>query len=126
MKLERCLSGTPAEMRAAQAAMDKALGYPRKGVQVGGGIHVPMPETWDGTGDCPPGWARTASEPLMAKDGTAYLAITGLEMALIDPANLVKLSPAERATLAKVSQASAVNLHDVANDAAEAIAVRNK
>lgn len=120
MRLERCIKGTPAEMRAVQRAADKALGYPRRGVQVGGGIHVAMPETWDGKGECPPGWTSTFSEPVTAVDGFAYLAVTGREMALIDPASLVKLDAAERQAVGKVSQAEMIDLRSIANAAKEA------
>lgn len=50
---------TEADARATQAAQDKLLGYPARGTHVGAGVHVPMPDTWDGTGDCPPGWTAT-------------------------------------------------------------------
>ena len=33
---------------------------PTKGVQVGGGIHVPMPDAWDGVGRVPLGYTGTA------------------------------------------------------------------
>jgi hypothetical protein len=41
---------------ATEANQDKLLGYPLAGVHVGGGRHVDMPATWDGTGAVPPGW----------------------------------------------------------------------
>jgi hypothetical protein len=118
MKLERCLTGSPEEMLTAQRAIDKALGYPRKGLRVGGGRHVPMPETWDGTGECPPGWTATASAPVLDKDGAAYLAITGLEMDLIDPENLTKLTTPEIQTVAKVAQSQLYDLKAIVNEAA--------
>lgn len=55
----RVYPGTEAECRAVAAAVDKALGYPRRGEHVGEGRHVVMPEAWDGTGECPPGWTAT-------------------------------------------------------------------
>jgi hypothetical protein len=120
MKLERCLVGTPQEMLAAQLASDKALGFPRPGVHVGGGRHVPMPTTWDGQGACPPGWTATASAPVLDKDGAAYLAITGNEGALVDPAILAKLQAAEVQAISKVDQAQLYDLGTIASDAAAA------
>jgi type IV secretory pathway protease TraF len=45
-----------AEAAAVEQTQDKLLGYPRVGVHVGGGVHVAMPATWDGTGSVPVGW----------------------------------------------------------------------
>lgn len=42
---------------STEANQDKLLGYPLRGVQVGGGVHVPMPATWDGNGPVPLGWS---------------------------------------------------------------------
>jgi hypothetical protein len=56
-------AGTEAEMVALQVIIDKALDYPRKGVRIGGGAHPLMPDTWDGIGDAPFGWTRTATVP---------------------------------------------------------------
>jgi len=44
---------------AIVAALDTLDGYPRRGVHVGPGPHVPMPATWDGSGPTPPGWTRS-------------------------------------------------------------------
>lgn len=114
MKLERCITGTASEIAAAQAAADKLLGYPKKGTHIGGGIHVPMPDTWDGTGPTPPGWLKTVADPITATDGTVYLAITGSEAALSDPTQLNKLTGQERAALNKVNQAQLVDLKAIA------------
>jgi hypothetical protein len=56
-------AGTEAQMVALQATIDKALGYPRKGVSVGSIRQLNVPDTWDGTGPTPPGWTRTATVP---------------------------------------------------------------
>lgn len=56
----KAVVGTLEECNALRAAIDKSLGFPRKGVQVGGGIHVDQPDDWDGNGECPPGWTATA------------------------------------------------------------------
>lgn len=46
--------------RAAREALalvlDKAWEMPARGVHVGRGPHVPMPNAWDGLGSVPPGW----------------------------------------------------------------------
>ena len=49
-------SGTEAEVREFVDLRDKLLGRPRRGVHVGRGRHVDMPDTWDGEGRKPPGW----------------------------------------------------------------------
>ena len=53
---------TRSEATSVAQTQDKLLAYPQKGARAGGGIHVPMPDTWDGTGAVPPGWSsHTAS-----------------------------------------------------------------
>lgn len=47
---------TEALARETERNQDKLLQYPKKGTRVGGGKHVPMPDTWDGIGPVPPGW----------------------------------------------------------------------
>lgn len=49
-------TGTKTDCEAIKAARDKLLGPPVRGIHCGGGIHAPMPATWDGTGKVPPGW----------------------------------------------------------------------
>lgn len=41
---------------AIAGILDKAWLQPLRGVHVGRGPHVNMPETWDGNGPVPPGW----------------------------------------------------------------------
>lgn len=41
---------------AIAALLDRAWLQPSRGMHTGGGIHVPMPATWDGNGLVPPGW----------------------------------------------------------------------
>jgi hypothetical protein len=48
---------TLAQANELRAAMSKVAPTPEKGAHVGGGRHVKMPETWDGNGKVPPGWA---------------------------------------------------------------------
>ena len=60
MSEQPCLVGTPDEMHAALRAIDRALGFPVRGRQVGGGRHAHCPVGWEGLGACPPGWTRGA------------------------------------------------------------------
>ena len=57
------IAGTRAEVEAVIAEEDAEAGYPRKGRNVGRGPHAAMPDAWDGTGDCPPGWTKTWAVP---------------------------------------------------------------
>lgn len=41
---------------AIAGLLDRAWLQPLRGAHIGGGVHVPMPETWDGNGPVPPGW----------------------------------------------------------------------
>lgn len=41
---------------AIAGLLDRAWLMPARGTNLGGGIHVPMPATWDGNGPVPPGW----------------------------------------------------------------------
>jgi hypothetical protein len=50
------LQGTEALARETERNQDKLLAYPKRGVHINGGIHGPMPDTWDGVGPVPPGW----------------------------------------------------------------------
>jgi hypothetical protein len=50
------------------ALVNKALSS--RGVHVGGGRHVEMPDEWDGTGATPPGWTEAAR---LMEDGTVTL-----------------------------------------------------
>lgn len=114
MSEQPCLVGTPAEMEAARAALDKALGFPRRGRQVGGGIHAACPEAWDGNGDCPPGWTRSASEVLVDDDGAAYLPLHGVEA--IKPEGLAKLTGRERVLVSRaprLADVAAIKLRQV-------------
>lgn len=76
-------AATDSEARELQAAVDAAMGYPRKGEHVGGGRHVDMPIKWDGTGECPPGWGATFTEVQHAEDKGFALAIDDADAARI-------------------------------------------
>lgn len=87
-------------MDAARAIIDKALGYPKPGEQRGGGIHVPMPPTWDGTGPTPPGWTKNATAVWVASATDAALPLSDAVAAeLQKPEAQARLAPAERTAL---------------------------
>lgn len=65
----KCLLGTDAALSPVATAVNAALGYPKKGSHIGGGIHVNMPPTWDGTGPTPPGW--TSKHQALFENGLA-------------------------------------------------------
>jgi hypothetical protein len=80
---------------AINALINKALRYPRKGTPVGAGPHVVMPDTWDGSGDCPPGW--TAQAVSVAVGGTVELPLPATIVAELQlPASQARLTAAER------------------------------
>lgn len=101
MATDKSATGTEAEMDELCAIIDKALGYPRPGVHGGGGIHVPMPATWDGQGPTPPGWTKRATTPWVASATDAAAPLSD-EMAteLQRGAAQARLTGAERAKLA--------------------------
>lgn len=91
-------SGTEAQMDALRATIDKALAYPLRGTQVGGGVHVAMPPAWDGTGPTPPGWTKSASVPWVTDANSAVLPLPDDLAAQLQSAPAqARLSAAERA-----------------------------
>lgn len=94
-------SGTEAACGNIQAAIDKAYGYPRKGVHVGGGIHVDMPDTWDGTGATPPGWSKHYAPVFSASASDAVLQIE--DNVVSDCAASVVLTPGEKTIVANAA-----------------------
>lgn len=56
----KVILGTEVTLDAVRLLLDVAMGYPRKGMHLGGGRHVDMPDTWDGQGATPPGWTKHA------------------------------------------------------------------
>jgi hypothetical protein len=107
-------TGTEAQMTALQATIDKALGYPRRGINIGDSPFAPViPETWDGTGDVPVGWTETATSPWL--DGaTAVLPLPDDLAAELQAAPAqARISPAERAAIiAAISSRSSAVLDD--------------
>lgn len=97
---EKCATGPEATNDALNAIVNKALGYPKKGTRVGGGIFPTISESWDGQGEAPFGWTKQA---------TAVYVVSALDTALPLPDDLVAqlqagpaqaaLSGPEKATL---------------------------
>lgn len=88
-------------MDAVCAIIDKALGFPRVGSHVGGGIHVPMPQTWDGQGATPPGWTKSATTPWVASTADAAVPLPDDMATELQRAGAqARLTGQERATLA--------------------------
>lgn len=93
-------TGTEAQMVALQDVIDKALGYPRKGVSIGTIRRLDIPETWDGTGPTPPGWTKTATNPWVLTATDAVLPIPDeLATELQAPPAQARLTAAERAAV---------------------------
>jgi hypothetical protein len=88
-------------MDAVCVIVDKALGFPRAGVHVGGGIHVPMPGAWDGQGPTPPGWTKRATTPWVASATDAAVPLPDVMAADLQlPAAQARLTGQEKTTLA--------------------------
>lgn len=67
-------TGPTLEAREAAAALlDKAYALPTRGVPVGGGRHVPMPDIWDGLGPVPPGWTSFQGHRNTNDDAAVFL-----------------------------------------------------
>lgn len=97
--MSKYVEGQPVELEEMRAVLDKVLGYPRRGVHVGGGIHVPMPDEWDGQGETPLGWTRTVGEPFLDVEGKLLLEVSDRTAQEVAEADTSKLSPGEQARL---------------------------
>jgi hypothetical protein len=93
-------TGTRADCETIRASRVKLIGPPKKGTQIGDGIHVPMPATWDSLGDVPIGWTGYQGEKLVT--GVTWSVDPGgdecdaaLKLASAD----TKLTPAEKTLL---------------------------
>jgi hypothetical protein len=88
-------------MDALCVIIDKALGFPRAGTPVGGGIHVPMPQTWDGQGATPLGWTKRATAVWVASASDAAVPLSDQMAAELQGATAqARLTAQERTTLA--------------------------
>lgn len=100
MAKDKSATGTEAQMDALRATVDKALGFPRSGRHVGGGIHVPMPDTWDGQGPTPPGWTKNATAVWVASATDAAVPLSDdMATELQKPESQARLTAPERATV---------------------------
>lgn len=99
--LQKAVQGTEAANDSLNAIVNKALAHPKVGSHIGGGAHVNMPPTWDGTGQTPPGWTKQAIANYVASPTTAALPISDALAAQLQaaPAQAL-LSAPEQATLA--------------------------
>ncbi len=98
--MSKVFIGTKEECEKVVALIDKQQGYPKKGVNVGGGIHVEIPdEFYPGA----PGWTETHARPVEdAQKGRGFAVnVEGFEGA--DKFNAEKLSAKERADLAALT-----------------------
>lgn len=84
--------GTKAEVEKLQTEMDKQLGYPKKGTNVGGGIHVQIPDT-PGVG-----WTLTHAQPVEHPTNKGQWAIDTREI------EAKKLSDAKKAAALEAKQ----------------------
>lgn len=99
--LQKCAQGLEATNDALNIIVNKALGFPRVGNHVGGGLHVNMPPTWDGQGACPQGWTKQMIANYVASALDSALPITdGLAAQLQAGPAQALLSAAEQLTLA--------------------------
>jgi hypothetical protein len=112
MTVLRCVVGTEAECDDIVSIVDKALEYPKRGVHVGGGHHVNMPATWDGTGATPPGWAKRYVQNWVTGPADAAVPLSDADVALLNtPEAQARLTVAERNRLAaKTGARSSVEL----------------
>lgn len=101
MTIQRSVVGTEAACDEVVVLANKALGFPAKGRHVGGGRHVDMPDTWDGTGPTPPGWTKTVTAVYVSSPTDAAVPVSDtLAAALQDAKAQAKLTGQERAALA--------------------------
>jgi hypothetical protein len=88
------------QLEELRVIFDTALDLPSRGTNIGGGMHVDAPATWDGTGDCPPGWTRTAAEAFDNGAGAYAMQVPpGLVGKLDTAKNNPRLSPQQRGKL---------------------------
>ncbi len=90
-----------AAARVIEQTQDKLLGYPSAGAHVGGGIHVEMPDTWDGVGKPPPGWSSYSESSVAHPTLPQFAAIIDPDAgAALGNGRAVRLTGPERAALA--------------------------
>lgn len=106
-------TGTLANCQQLNVIQNKMQGLPLKGRHVGGGVHVPMPDTWDGTGATPPGWTAYGQSSMVQATVNSYVA--ELDPITQDSTAVAALSPADKTTLTTVLAAGTVQVVAVAD-----------
>ncbi len=100
MALNFSVQATAVASSGIEQLQDKLLGLPLKGTRVGGGIHVPMPDSWNGSGAVPPGWTSylgsTRKHPTNSQWATP---IDPAAAAALSDARASRLTAGERTTL---------------------------
>lgn len=88
------------DARACRVRIDRLLGLPAAGIHIGGGRHVPMPASWDGSGLTPFGWTRNFAR--VRKHPVRQEWSVQVEQVIDDALNdgrAARLTPAERDAL---------------------------
>lgn len=99
--MQKCVPGTAIANANLSTIVAKCLGgYPKIGSHIGGGIHVNMPPTWDGTGATPPGWTKSPQVVWGATALDSQLPIDdAMATLLVIPANQARLTAPELSAL---------------------------
>jgi hypothetical protein len=106
---QKCHAGTEATEDSLLAILNKAFGYPVRGVHIGPGRHVSMPFNWDGKGETPPGWTRDVTLNYVASASDAAVAFPdSLATAVQQPGPQSKLTPGEQGQLTAAINSRAV------------------
>lgn len=94
------------------ATVDKALGNPRRGVHIGGGMHCDMPDTWDGTGATPPGWTRSQFEEYKLSASDTWLPLDDATLIAVQSSILATAAEKAAVTAAAASRVDVSDLSD--------------
>lgn len=97
---QKCAAVVEADGDALISIIDKALVYPRAGVNVGGGRRLTIQSTWDGFGETPSGWTKQRQVNWVASSSNARVPIPdALATELQLPVNQARLTSGEAITL---------------------------
>lgn len=99
--LQKVAHGTEASNDSLNLIVSKAMGHPKVGTHVGGGVHVNMPATWNGSGPTPPGWTKQVVAVYVASASDTVLPLPDTLVSILQggPAQSLLTGP-EIATLA--------------------------
>lgn len=67
---------TEAAADALLAVIDLAYGYPKRGTQASPGLHATIAPSWNGTGECPPGWTAHQEQIWVASAADAIVTLS--------------------------------------------------